>query len=70
VESGFDRSEERMVLVEAFHELTATDRDLVEQYYFRGVSQSKIAERTGVSQMQVSRLLARAVGRLRTTMVA
>jgi RNA polymerase sigma-B factor len=69
-DTGFERTEERMVLVEAFSSLPEADRDLVELYYFRGLSQSAIAARTGVSQMQVSRLLTRAVGRLRTTMVA
>jgi len=67
---GFDRSDDRIVLVKAVRSLPSEDRNLVEQYYFRGLSQSAIAQRTGVSQMQVSRLLARAVGRLRTSMVA
>jgi len=70
VDIGYARTEERMTLVDAFHELPHPDRELVEQYYFRGMSQAAIAARTGVSQMQVSRLLARAVGRLRTAMVA
>jgi RNA polymerase sigma-B factor len=70
VDGSFARSEDRMVLISAFRELPATDRALVEQYYFRGMSQSAIAENTGVSQMQVSRLLAKAVGRLRASMVA
>jgi RNA polymerase sigma-B factor len=70
LDAAFGRSEDRMVLVNAFKELPATDRELVEQYYFRGMSQAAIAETTGVSQMQVSRLLAKAVGRLRASMVA
>ena len=69
-DAGFDRSDDRIVLVKAVSSLPSEDRKLVEEYYFRGLSQSAIAERTGVSQMQVSRLLARAVGRLRTSMVA
>jgi len=40
-------------------------RRVVELRFYEGLSQAEIAERIGVSQMQISRLLARALAELR-----
>jgi RNA polymerase sigma-B factor len=45
--------------------LSERERDIVELRFVRGLTQSQIAERIGVSQMQVSRLLTRALATMR-----
>lgn len=63
-------TEARIDLQRAISHLSATDRELVELYYVQEWSQTRIARQFGVSQMQVSRLLATVVGTLRTTLAA
>jgi RNA polymerase sigma-B factor len=46
--------------------LPEQERTVVSLRFYGELSQSQIAERIGVSQMQVSRLLRRALTRLRT----
>jgi RNA polymerase sigma-B factor len=46
--------------------LPEQERAVVSLRFYGELSQSQIAERIGVSQMQVSRLLRRALTRLRT----
>lgn len=60
------RCETRLVLHRAWRQLTADERRLLLLRFFEERSQSDIAERIGTSQMQVSRLLARTLRRLRT----
>jgi RNA polymerase sigma-B factor len=50
-------------------ELAPYDRCLLHMRFFRGMVQSEIAAELGVSQMQVSRQLARILGRLRSAIV-
>jgi len=50
-------------------ELAPYDRGLLHMRFFRGMVQSEIAAELGVSQMQVSRQLARILGRLRSSIV-
>jgi RNA polymerase sigma-B factor len=57
--------ENRMALHRGLARLDDADVRLLTWYYFEEQTQSQIAQRLGVSQMQVSRLLARAVQRLR-----
>lgn len=51
-------------------QLAPSERLLIEQVYFQGWSQRKVAERLGVSQMQVSRMVASVLAKLRTAMAA
>jgi RNA polymerase sigma-B factor len=44
------------------------ERTIVELRFYAGLSQSEIAERVGVSQVHVSRLLRAAVAKLRARM--
>ena len=58
-------ADDRVALRRALSQLGDDDVRLLAWYYFEEQSQACIAERLGVSQMQVSRLLARAIQRLR-----
>lgn len=55
-------------LTQAIRGLTARDRRILELRFFDDLSQSEIAGRVGISQMHVSRLLAKALGTLRSRM--
>jgi RNA polymerase sigma-B factor len=46
-------------------ELPAREQQIVVLYYYRGMTQAQIGQELGLSQMHVSRLLARALGYLR-----
>ena len=66
---GLDLAENRMALIQALGELSDRDRAIVRMSFLEDMTQSEIGEELGVSQMQVSRLLALAVRRLRDRMV-
>ena len=55
----FERRERSMILEELLHGLAARDRDILTFRYVDDWTQDRIAERLGVTQMQVSRLLKR-----------
>jgi len=59
--------DDRSVLATAFAELPEKDRTILRMRFVDGMTQSEIANRFGVSQMQISRLLAASIGRLRTS---
>ena len=52
-------AEARVMLAPVVRTLSARDRKILMLRFFRGWTQSEIAEELGVTQMQVSRLLAR-----------
>jgi RNA polymerase sigma-B factor len=60
------RAEARIVLGPAVRALGERDRLIVELRFFHGWTQQQIAEKIGVTQMQVSRLLNRIIADLRT----
>ena len=61
-----ERAETRVRLAPAMRSLGVRDRRIVELRFFHGWTQQMIAEDIGVTQMQVSRLLARILTELRT----
>ncbi len=65
-DDGFGRAEAVVALAPACRELKARDRQILYLRFFKGWTQQEIAKELGVTQMQVSRLLARILGRLRT----
>jgi RNA polymerase sigma-B factor len=65
-DSDLERVENRHALEQSLVLLSDDDRELLRLYYEDGRTQTEIAEIRGVSQMQVSRSLARVVGRLRS----
>jgi RNA polymerase sigma-B factor len=65
-DNDLERVENRHALQQSLVLLTDADRELLRLYYEEGRTQSEIAALLGVSQMQVSRSLARVVRRLRS----
>ena len=57
--------EQRLIIEELLATLPARDRQIVQLRFFGGLTQSEIAERFGISQMHVSRLLTRSLHSLR-----
>ncbi len=55
-------------LAEELGRLPTREREIVYLRFFEDLTQSEIAERIGVSQMHVSRLLQKALTRLRTVL--
>jgi RNA polymerase sigma-B factor len=60
-----DRAEMRAMLDGAFDVLSDRDREVLRLRFERDLTQSQIADRIGVSQMQVSRLIRQSLARLR-----
>jgi RNA polymerase sigma-B factor len=70
VDGRLVEAENHVALRQAMAELGPRERELIGLYYFEERSQTEIAARYGVSQMQISRWLASAVGRIRGQMAA
>jgi RNA polymerase sigma-B factor len=68
VDEGFAAAEHRAYLRAAIAELPEAEREVVALRFFVGKTQTEIAGIVGVSQMQVSRLLARGLRRLRSSL--
>lgn len=66
---GFVGIENRTALLQSLDRLSDEDRALLQMYFVEEHTQSQIAEVLGCSQMQVSRLLRRAVRQLRRHML-
>lgn len=62
---GYDRTLEIETLRRILAKLDGRDREILTRYYLAGETQHEISGEVGVSQMQVSRILGRAVARLR-----
>jgi RNA polymerase sigma-B factor len=60
------RAEERATLDPLLMQLPPRQRQVVQLRFFEGMTQSEIARRLNISQMQVSRLLTRSVAQLRS----
>lgn len=63
-------SEDRMVIRSLLDELPERERSIVIMRFFGGMTQSEIASRVGVSQVQVSRLLRQVLARMRRRLAA
>jgi RNA polymerase sigma-B factor len=68
VDTALDRIENRETLRPLLDSLPDRERTVLLLRFFESMTQTQIAERIGVSQMHVSRLLARALARLRDEM--
>lgn len=65
-EQGYETGENRAVLARGFRALDQRERRLLHLAYFEGLSQHRIAEEVGISQVHVSRLTRGALEKLRT----
>lgn len=64
-DAAYERSENRLMLGGALRHLPARERQILHLRFFEGLTQSEIAERVGVSQMHVSRLIRDSLDRMR-----
>ncbi len=69
LDPGFVGTDDHQVLVEALQPLPERERTIVGLRFVEGLTQSQIADRIGVSQMHVSRLLSASIARLRESFV-
>lgn len=70
VDAGFEQVEQRAMLREVISELPENEREVLLLRFVANKTQTEIAGMIGVSQMQVSRLVARGLKRLRTKLGA
>lgn len=66
LDGGFQQAVERQDLARLLPRLAPREQVLLQRLYFDGWTQRQAAEEMGVSQMQVSRVLARTIASLRT----
>jgi RNA polymerase sigma-B factor len=64
-EHAYEVSENRAVLEPGFRVLDDRERRILHLRFFRGLTQSQIAQQVGISQMHVSRLIRRALEKIR-----
>jgi RNA polymerase sigma-B factor len=67
---GFDAAEQRAELARGLGALPARERSIILLRFFEGLTQREIADRIGISQMHVSRLLRRSVESMRAQLGA
>lgn len=65
-DAELDRVEYRATLAPILERLPERERTILKLRFFGGMTQSQIADRVGLSQMHVSRLLSRTLARLRS----
>lgn len=66
---GFELVEDRAAIDASSDVLDETEREVLRLRFAEDLTQSKIAERVGYSQMHVSRILRRALGKLRAAAI-
>jgi RNA polymerase sigma-B factor len=64
-DQGFEQSEQRITLATGLQRLPARERTILHLRFFEGLTQSEIAERIGISQMHVSRLIRNSLAHIR-----
>jgi RNA polymerase sigma-B factor len=64
-EPQYEVSEDRAMLAPGFKALDERERLILHLRFFKGLTQSQIAQQVGISQMHVSRLIRRALERIR-----
>lgn len=67
-DAGLSGVDDRETLRPLLEELPERERTVLALRFFRNMTQTQIAEHLGVSQMQISRLLARTLGKLRESL--
>jgi RNA polymerase sigma-B factor len=64
-EHQYEVSEDRAVLAPGFRVLDDRERRILHLRFFKGLTQSQIAQQVGISQMHVSRLIRRSLEKIR-----
>jgi RNA polymerase sigma-B factor len=64
-EHQYEVSEDRAVLAPGFRVLDPRERQILHLRFFKGLTQSQIAQQIGISQMHVSRLIRRSLEKIR-----
>ena len=64
-DEGFERTEDRASLAPALAQLPAREREILRMRFEEGLPQTQIAERVGLSQMHVSRLIRKSLAAMR-----
>jgi RNA polymerase sigma-B factor len=67
---GYLKAEQRVELARGLDALPSRERSIVLLRFFEGLTQREIADRIGISQMHVSRLLRRSIERMRAQLEA
>ena len=70
IEHEYELSEHRAVLEPGFRKLDPRERQILHLRFFDGLTQSQIAQQIGISQMHVSRLIRRALEKIRDEVAA
>ena len=70
IEHEYEVSEDRAVLAPGFKVLDERERRILHLRFFEGLTQSQIAQQVGISQMHVSRLIRRALEKIRDEIAA
>ena len=65
-DAEYERTEDRTSLEPALAALPEREREILRMRFEEGLTQTQIAERVGISQMHVSRLIRRSLERMRT----
>src|ERR671934_3122307 len=65
LDDGYQLVEQRELLRQGFRTLADRERAILHMRFFMGLTQSEIAERVGISQMHVSRLIRQSVDTVR-----
>ena len=69
-EHQYEVSEDRAVLEPGWRVLDERERRILHLRFFKGLTQSQIAAQVGISQMHVSRLIRRALEKIRAEIAA
>ncbi|MEZ5379532.1 MAG: SigB/SigF/SigG family RNA polymerase sigma factor [Acidimicrobiales bacterium] len=69
-DGGFHQAEVSMAVQSLIEKLPDREREIIELRFFGGLKQQEIADRMGISQMHVSRLLRRALDQMRVYLPA
>ena len=69
IEHEYEVSEDRAVLAPGLKVLDDRERRILHLRFFDGLTQSQIAQQVGISQMHVSRLIRRALEKIRDEIV-
>ncbi len=70
VDPGLECVDNRQSLKPLLEQLPERDRKILLMRFFKGMTQSQIGAELGISQMHVSRLLARTLGQLREQLLS